>query len=246
MGIFDRVKKEKILSDLREQYEETEQVIKVIPETIKEEKWIWVEGYKGMTKDMTCKNNFQFEIGKTYTYDGDVELCSSGFHFCTKLDEVFSYYGLNLDLKHMYFKVKGLVPEEMFNNIGKYIPHSSSYGMMLSGNVMDSKLSAKEIVVIEELTFEDLKEYRQQRYPFIETKAEYEFCCNNDYYNFARNKFINKMKDLGFSEPFSIVVANDLGGKMSLDFISRVKAYREENLSKDMLIYLIMSDINKK
>lgn len=33
-----------------------------------------VKGYKGMNKDMTCRG-MQFEIGKTYSVDGDIELC---------------------------------------------------------------------------------------------------------------------------------------------------------------------------
>ena len=33
------------------------------------EKWIEVEGYKGMDKDMKGHYNFQYEIGKTYVIE---------------------------------------------------------------------------------------------------------------------------------------------------------------------------------
>ena len=52
---------------------------------------------KGMNRDMTCRG-FQFEPGKTYTIEGPIKACNSGFHACPVDDEtaphaVFEYYG---------------------------------------------------------------------------------------------------------------------------------------------------------
>ena len=38
-----------------------------------------VKGFKGFNEDLTCRG-FRYEIGKTYKHNGEVELCSSGFH----------------------------------------------------------------------------------------------------------------------------------------------------------------------
>jgi hypothetical protein len=53
-----------------------------------------VKGYKAFNKDLTCRD-FQYEFGKDFKYDGEIGLCSSGFHFCKSLGDVYSYYAYN-------------------------------------------------------------------------------------------------------------------------------------------------------
>ena len=50
-----------------------------------------MKGYKAFNQDLTCRN-FQYEVGKTYTYDGEIEVCKRGFHFCRRLVDCFRYY----------------------------------------------------------------------------------------------------------------------------------------------------------
>ena len=47
--------------------------------------------YKGFNKDLRCRS-YQYEIGKSYTHEGPVEKCVSGFHSCKYPLEVFGYY----------------------------------------------------------------------------------------------------------------------------------------------------------
>src|ERR1700733_9454053 len=50
-------------------------------------------GYKGFRSNLTCRNSFQYEVGKTYTMDVDqIHLCLSGFHFCQFPLDVLKYY----------------------------------------------------------------------------------------------------------------------------------------------------------
>lgn len=52
-----------------------------------------IKAYKGFEMDFTCKG-FQYEVGKEYHTDGDVELCKNGFHACKNPIEVFSFYAI--------------------------------------------------------------------------------------------------------------------------------------------------------
>ena len=50
-----------------------------------------LKGYKATDDNMCCRG-FKFEIGKWYEHGGDIEMCSSGFHFCKYPSGPWSYY----------------------------------------------------------------------------------------------------------------------------------------------------------
>ena len=47
--------------------------------------------YKGFDENLCCRG-FQYEIGKEYVQEGEIECCESGFHACTNPFDVLDYY----------------------------------------------------------------------------------------------------------------------------------------------------------
>lgn len=57
-----------------------------------------IKGYKVFNPDWTCRG-FQYEVGKTFKHEGNIEMCGAGFHFCRKLTDCFNYYEFNSNNK---------------------------------------------------------------------------------------------------------------------------------------------------
>ncbi len=92
-----------------------------------------MKAYKAFDKNLKCRG-FQFEIGKTYKHDGEIELCSSGFHACEKLADCFNYYPFETSTRVAEVKVSGKVIHQEDN----------------------SKLVCSTIKIIKELTWEEV------------------------------------------------------------------------------------------
>ncbi|HGT0014326.1 hypothetical protein O0E15_15355 [Clostridioides difficile] len=57
---------------------------------------------------------------------------------------------------------------------------------------------------------------------------------------------MNQMKYIGFSDIFSQVLFDECCNHYKqLEILNKAIAYSKENLSKDMLVYLLMKDIRK-
>ena len=128
--------------------------------TIEEEEYIWVKGFKGTDKDMRCKGDYQYELGKQFDLDADVEpaTCSKGFHFCKKLENVFQYYKIGNG--NRFFEVEALVKKSDLDpkkkEYAKYA--NAAWNLYHTSSHYDDKYAAKSIRFIRELTVDEVFE----------------------------------------------------------------------------------------
>lgn len=92
--------------------------------------------YKAFNNDLTC-NDFQYQVGQTYTLDEPLRLYYSGFHACTVLSDVFYYYNV--------LTLPRLCEVELLGNIQK------------STMDMNSIRATDKIKIVRELKQKDVK-----------------------------------------------------------------------------------------
>lgn len=112
------------------------------------EEWIWITGYKGTEKDMKCRDQ-QYELGKLCQMPEDAEIvdCSSGYHLCRDLDDVYNYYSIGDGRR--YFEVQALVRKKDYEE----------YGIRKRDGLFTrtrDKLVSKAIVFTRELTVDEI------------------------------------------------------------------------------------------
>lgn len=207
------------------------------------DKWVWVEGYKGINNNLTCKD-YQYKLNKIHIYEGNIQQCINGFHFCLTLRDVFNYYSLGRS--NRYFKVEALVREKDLKTIESIGGNYAIYpNHALCHFPTDSKMVAKQIVFLEEVNFEHeiMKDTINRISPLVKTKEDYNYYNEKGKMKFHEYKFKNTMEKLGFSKAYSQVKFDDLIKKKESihNFINTVKAYVEEGISKDLMIYLLES-----
>ena len=67
--------------------------------------------YKGFNKDLTCRG-FQYEVGKEYEHNGNVEVCESGFHACENPFDVLNHYGDILNHRYCIVEQSGDIQQK--------------------------------------------------------------------------------------------------------------------------------------
>ena len=72
----------------------------------KVEKETPIIAYKGFNEDLSCRG-FQYEIGKEYCLEGELELCVNGFHACQNPLDVFDYYSMSLYTRYAMVELFG-------------------------------------------------------------------------------------------------------------------------------------------
>jgi hypothetical protein len=94
-----------------------------------------MKGYKVFNPDFTCLDQ-KYELGKEFIYDGEIELCKTGFHFCLNPADCFSYYS---------FDSKNIVCEVECENVSDEIEQ-------------DSKRVCSKITIVKQLSWNEVLE----------------------------------------------------------------------------------------
>ena len=70
-----------------------------------------ITAFKGMDKNFQCLG-FQYAVGETYTHEGKVVACNSGFHACENPLDVLDYYPLDCDTRFAIVKASGSISRD--------------------------------------------------------------------------------------------------------------------------------------
>lgn len=194
-----------------------------------EEKWIWVDGFKGTDKDMRC-HNYQYELGKRHDMPEDVEIeeCKSGFHLCLKLEDVYGYYAIKDD--HRFFKVRALVREDDAADYGRRTGH---FGRR-------DKLVAKSIEFISECTIDEIFGAFPENELRHWTDADKADAITLGLPAVAKVVGIRTLIGLGYSAPFA-----DFLFEQGM-FLMAEAVGSQADLSMDMRVWMIMTAIARR
>jgi hypothetical protein len=200
-----------------------------------QENWIWVEGYKGTDKDMKAYGSFQYELGKQYNHESEIEVCKQGFHFCRDLKDVFNYY--KVDYGHRFFKVKALVKESDYEKYGRYIrvPTSSFFGGTTLSNERINKLVAKSIILEEEVSKTDIIMAYYQYEPHNKSLPEeyWDTMIRNGYPAAYEDWQVDNLIKAGYSPVFAKCIYQDNKTEKALAIAD------QEGVSMDMKVWYI-------
>ena len=232
----------KMLDELDEKERKKRELQRVI-ELQEQEEWVYVEGIKGMTKDMKGYDNFQFEVGKTYIKDGLIEICKNGFHLSLNLEDVLHHYGICKG--NRFFKVRALVRKKDLDEYGTITEVDNFfYGKQ---KIIKNKLVSKEIEILEEFSdeelFEEYKEMKSGKSKWIEDIDDFKYCRKHGENKLAEAKLNVKLIVLGINELLVNILTKDFDSVKSREiFVDYVEALSKENISRDMFIYLITEE----
>lgn len=237
MSKFERQMREKQAEEAKKREEEQKLAEE---EARKAEEWIWVEGYKGTNKDMTCRD-YQFELNKQFDMPegADIEDCKSGFHFCKDLKDVFDYYSIGNG--HRFFRVRALVRKKDYEEYGKEkspASNGNSYYYIFASlaPAMRDKLAAKSIQFLYELTpdevFAPLCNHDKE---LLTWTTEEKRLAMEQGINYVKHiERVNTLVSLGYSDAFATYL---------VDHSKYEKAYAvgtQTDLSMDMKVLMIL------
>ena len=171
-----------------------------------------------------------------YNYDGEIEICATGFHFSRDLKDVFAYY--NVKDNHRFFKVKALVKESDYEKYGRYIrvsvPSFWGGGTTLS-NERVNKLVAKSIILEEEVSKTDIIMAYYQYEPHNKSLPEeyWDTMIRNGYPAAYEDWQVDNLIKAGYSPVFARCIYRDNKTEKAFSIAD------QEGVSMDMKVWYI-------
>lgn len=171
----------------------------------KEKEWRTIKAYKGMSKDMVCRD-MQYEVGQTYIMlDEEVKMCTSGYHACIRLANVALYYPI---FTSRFFEVEiEYCPDDMYDY------HRPLYNNTYISSYyrVDSKIVGRKISILKELSEKEIyKGFHLQNTMSFETFLEW----RQDNKGLSDNEIISRCKNQEFQrlyeQVFGYAVSNDV------------------------------------
>ena len=173
----------------------------------KEKEWRTIKAYKGMSKNMVCRD-MQYEVGQTYTIPGEeVRMCTKGYHACAVLTDVAVYYPI---FTSRFFEVEiEYSPEDM------YMYHKASYDFYTFNpprrNKGVSKVVGRKISILKELSEKEIyKGFHLYNTMSFETFLKW----RQDNRGLSDNEIISRCKNQEFQrlyeQVFGYAVSNDV------------------------------------
>lgn len=175
-------------------------------EKVEEEKWVFVEGYKGLSADMTATHGdkMQYEIGTTYECPKEnVKACSSGYHFSRTLTDAMLYYPPRAGVR--YFKVLALVREVDLEAYGNYqeIPFAPYSDLRYLSSTKVTKLSSCKIQLLEEIAYDEIKEHIN--HPYIDSEERYRMTADELRIDIEK-EYVSCLTARGYTQDFTSII----------------------------------------
>lgn len=205
---------------------------------MKKEEYVWIKGYKGLSCNF-YDGNFVFR--NVYSIINNEYESKQPVKVYTNMKDVLKDFPLGTKKNNKYFQVECLVLESEKDN-----------SILLSKKIKFTR----EILQSDLISLYNLDNVLYSSLDYVDSDDKKSYYLNFD----IKDVYVNKLIKLGYSESFSELLINEsdirkirIKGEIKewkTDTAKRVyalaKALHDENVSKDLKVYLLMKEIEKK
>lgn len=225
--------------------------------TIKEpeHEWVTIKGFKATDKDMKCRD-YQYQFGSN-KYEGELNICKFGLHFCPKLTDIIHYVENMTDCR--IFEVSAVIDKKYTERRQKEFHDKYHSSLHFPWDREENKEVAKEIIIERELSSEEIfetfapilkKSYIKNYITSAEKFKECRFRPAEQVRAEIIENSINELVSYGYAETFAAILTDKILNHCSDTpyyvyndkILPFAKALKDEGVSTDMAVYLLLKD----